>query len=129
MQSTSAGRCWIECWIKLVIMVQCFHRGSRYCEKWRIFIHLTLENGGNTFLRNVGDHSPNVAASHPRRLESPKWQLSRSTILCSLPECCHSEVAAKCTAISIVIPALRICRDDPQYKHPDLQPSNQKYYP
>ena len=33
-------------------------------------VHLTLENEGNTFPRNVGIDSPTYEASHPRRCES-----------------------------------------------------------
>jgi len=39
---------------------------------WQLFlVHLILENECNIFLQNNGNHSPNVTASHPRRLESP----------------------------------------------------------
>jgi len=39
---------------------------------WQLFlVHLILQNERNIFLQNIGNLSPNVTASHPRRLESP----------------------------------------------------------
>jgi hypothetical protein len=39
---------------------------------WQLFlVHLILEKEHNVFLQNIGNHSPNVTATHPRRLESP----------------------------------------------------------
>ena len=45
-------------------------------------VYLTLQNEGETFLRNVGSYSPSHVASHPRGSE-PSTTIVHSEVICS----------------------------------------------